>query len=760
MCPIMLPLIGKIVRFSVNPVGGWLLVAIVALVVLLLVFRGTTHRVSAGRRRWLMVLRLAAGVLLLFALLRPSMVWIEITRRLATLVVLLDGSRSMQVADEVGKRSRWQAAQAALQESLPALQELAKMVQVKVYTFDEKLRPVPTSASGLELESVPVGEQTAMGAALDEMLKQHAGERLVGVVLLGDGAQRANAPLDLPPQVAARRLADLGFKLYTVAFGQARGVGDARDIAVEDLITNQTVYVKNVLPISGDVRSEGFAGQSLAVRLLWEEAPGEMRPVAAQQVTVREGNEQLPYEFSYEPQTPGEYKLTIEVEPQPRELLTTNNRISTFVTVLKGGLNVLYLCGEPLPEQKFIRWALDTSPDIKLDYLYIRANALGTRPPDLMERLQPGKYDVYLIGALDSSAFSREELQRLADTIDSGAGFMMMGGAHSFGAGRYRGTPLERVLPIQIHPTEGQDFGAELRSDLHILDKVQMLPTAIGLRQSLLQLAPGEQNRTAWQQLPPLDGANRFAGLAPGAVVLAETQNKAPLLVAREYGRGRVLAFAGDTTWKWWLAGHQALHKRFWRQTVLWLARKDETAENRVWIKLDQRRFRPGSRVEFSAGAETADGEPVPDAVLHAEIIAPNGNRHRIALRRQAELHLGAYLNTQIPGDYTIVVEARQGETPLGSSRARFLVYEQDLELDNPAADPSLLASLSAITGVDRPLTPEQLPRLLAELQKQTEKLKVETQVRHTLYDNWLLLLAFVALLCTEWYLRKRWGLV
>ena len=311
-------------------------------------------------------------------------------------------------------------------------------------------------------------------------------------------------------------------------------------------------------------------------------------------------------------------------------------------------------------------------------------------------------------------------------------------------------------------PLDRQPAGTapELRSDLHLLGKLQMLPTTIGLRQSLLQLAPGEQNRAAWAQLPPLEGANRFAGVQPGAVVLAETQEKAPLLVAREYGRGRVLAFAGDTTWKWWLAGHQALHKRFWRQSVLWLARKDETAENRVWVKLDQRRFRPGSRVEFSAGAETPEGEPLPDAVLQAEIMAPDGTRRRVTLRRQDQLHQGTYLDTRLPGDYTIVVEARQGDTPLGSARARFLVYEQDLELDNPAADPGLLASLSAITGVDRPITPEELPRLLEQLQKETEKLEVETQVRRTLYDNWLLLVLFVAVLCCEWYLRKRWGLV
>ena len=52
---------------------------------------------------------------------------------------------------------------------------------------------------------------------------------------------------------------------------------------------------------------------------------------------------------------PGEHKLTLEAVPQPGELVTTNNDLSTFVNVLKGGLNVLYIEGALRVEQKFIR---------------------------------------------------------------------------------------------------------------------------------------------------------------------------------------------------------------------------------------------------------------------------------------------------------------------------------------------------------------------------------------------------------------------
>ena len=58
--------------------------------------------------------------------------------------------------------------------------------------------------------------------------------------------------------------------------------------------------------------------------------------------------------------------------------------------------------------------------------------------------------------------------------------------------------------------------------------------------------------------------------------MLAESDQKQPLLISQMSGDGRVLAFAGDSTWHWWMRGFDAAHKRFWRQIILWLAKKDE----------------------------------------------------------------------------------------------------------------------------------------------------------------------------------------
>ena len=84
--------------------------------------------------------------------------------------------------------------------------------------------------------------------------------------------------------------------------------------------------------------------------------------------------------------------------------------------------------------------------------------------------------------------------------------------------------------------------------------------------------------------------------------VLAEADDvqQHPLLVAGQWGDGRVLAFAGDSTWRWQMQGFGDAHRRFWRQCVLWLAKKDLQTDGRVWIRLAGRRHAQGISIDFA----------------------------------------------------------------------------------------------------------------------------------------------------------------
>jgi len=751
-------------EWYLNPVGGFGVVTVLAVIMILLLtlFGLPRHRLSPKRRLYLALLRLGVVALAMFAMLRPTLVYTTSKPRSATLVVLVDRSRSMMIADAVGGRTRWEMLRAAIDQSQAALGDIAEKLEVKIYAFDANLHAVDLDGGEVELGKLAGGEQTAIGAALEDVLRREAGKRLAGVLLLSDGAQRAYAPRDIAPQGPARRLADLGFALYTFPFGQARGLGQTRDVAIGDLSVNPTVYVKNELVARGIARVEGFGNQPLPVQLLLESAGGKMVPVASEKLKSAQAGESIAVELATIPETPGEYKVTLRVPKQPGELVTTNNEASTFVTVLKGGIKVLYLEGALRVDQLYLRRSLDASPDVKVDFVRLDPRDPQQRPADLAERFLPGKYDVYIIGDVDSSQLTTDELAALAGAVQQGAGLVMLGGFHTFGPGGYAETPLAELLPVTMDPRERQRLGEAIRGDVQLSGPIRMRPTKpLGERHYLMGLGEAGSGLT-WDKLPALEGANRFGAVKPSAQTLAETAEGQPLLVISEAG-GRVMAFAGDTTWRWWMEGFAPEHKRFWRQVILWLARKDELTDGDVWIRLADRRYSRGQRVEFTAGARSPQGEPLTDARITAEVTRPDGSQQKLNLVRQGDDFAGAFDGAEAAGDYAISISASDAKgTPLGTAKSRFLVFEQDLELDNAVADPTLLASLSAMTSSSggRSLAPEELPRLLEEIAKQPREMEVETQEKITPWDTWPYFVLFVGTIGTEWYLRKRWGLV
>ena len=761
-------------RLSLYPIGGsYLLVAVVAIALLGLLAFGPPRFRASGRRRWtLWLLRFVVIVLIVGAMLRPTLIYTEVSKQAATLVILADQSRSMSVPDAMGgRKTRWEALRTSLHDARDGLARIAEDFEVRAFAFDATSHPATVENGKVQLAQTPTGRETAIGSVLDDVLRTEAGKRLLGVILLSDGAQRAYTPRDMPPQTAAANMKHLGYPLYTVTFGQARGLGQAKDVAVKDLLVAESVFVKNELDVAAQIRVDGYVNREIPVRLLFETPsstmlPGKMQAVASQNIKATGDGQIIPVNLTYAPQTPGQYKLTIEVGDQPGELSRTNNSLSTFVNVLSGGLKVLYIEGyPPRRDTVFLRRGLDASADIHVDFITLDARRPKAHPPTLIDRFKPGRYDAYILGDLDSKAFKPDELKALAAAVSKGAGLIMLGGFHGFGAGGYAGTPLGDLMPIKMSQFERQQFGQPIRKDLHVEGPLQMRPTPLGGRHYVLMLAADrDKNAELWSRLPPLEGANKIDSL-PRALVLATDQRQRPLLVAQDYGTGRVTAFAADSTWRWWMRGFASTHKRFWRQVVLWLARKDEMGDGNVWIKLSQRRLRPDQRLEFIAGAQSPTGDPIENAVLAAEIILPDGSTQPLRLTREEDHWSGTFRGTTEPGDYAVRVTAELKATAnaaaqsLGSAKTRFLVFQEDLELDNATADISAMDALAAMTD-GRAVAPEQLDELLDKLASDTSGLEDRTETKSTFWDTWPFFLLLVFFLTVEWFLRKRWGLV
>ncbi len=762
-------------QWSFDPVGG--LGIAIALAVLLVATawlikpRGQAP-LTGKQRTALVALRLLASLLLLFAWIRPTLIAVKTEPIRSVLLLLADSSRSMQVEDGLADASRWKSATDQLDASQTAIAKIAKKNEVHAYHFGAKLETALVEAGKVQLPESPEGDETAIGAALAEMMEREAKSRLMGVVLLSDGAQRAIPPRDLSPQIAARRLAAEGVPLYAFAIGD-RASRARSDLAIEDLVVSERAFAGAPLKATGLLRTAGFPNRTAQVQLLWESRANQELVVDSIDIMIRPGVDVYPIDLTHTPLESGEWKLTVRAVSLEGETLTDNNEISTFVTVREGGIRVLYLAGAtrvggmPGIEQRFVRASLASSPDIVVER---PSEPFNYRRPrrDLTDLLNDQKIDVLIVDDLDTDALDLKSWNRIAELVEQGAGLVMIGGRHSFGPGGHRSTPMADILPLEMGRAERQAFGQPMREDVHVSGPLQMVPALPrGERHPVMQL--DNTGRSAWLTLPPLVGANRFdrARIKGNASVLAEadtTVGPVPLLLVGQPGLGRVLAFAGDSTWRWVLAGKGELHRRFWRQVILWLAKQEDESGSPVRIELSSRRLTAGSQLDIAATVrlQASEQKPVADEIRYqAKVLLPDGSNEPLSLPSNAERATASFLTTQLAGDYTVEVEAFKGRESVGIAKSRFTVPRQDLELDRPAADPSGLARLAEMTSSvgGKALAPEELPTLLDELAEQELEEKQQITSRFTPWDRWYFFLLLVVVMSTEWGLRRRWGM-
>jgi len=739
---------------------GLLLIALVALISV----RPSFHTATKKRQAILAGLRGAIVFFIALMLLRPTLISTSMQVQKSLLVVMFDTSKSMTVPDESDGSTRYEAQQKSLDQLQRELSSLDQNLEVAVYQFDQAAKRIELESSQFQVPEIPEGRFTDIGSSLSQVMQGNLGKRLAAVVLLSDGAQRVYSP-KVELQQAARDLQRQGTPLHTIPYGKALDPSQARDVAVENLPDSYSVFVKNEMKIRATVRVQGFASLPIPVQLRVEDENGKMSVVETKQISSSEAIETQEVIFRYTPKTPGQFKLSVTIPPMDGELVTRNNELSAFLNVLDGGLRILYLEGRTIDryEQRFIRSTIASSADMDMDFMWIDQRRRRDWPVDLTKEIREGKYDVFLIGDLDSSALSEKTSELIAKQVEDGKGLMMLGGFHAFGAGSYQQTVFKNVLPVFMSRFDRQDFDGPIREDMHIQGPIRIKASTSHF---LTNLGVHASGRSALVELPSLTGANKIESVKRKAKVMLESETGSPLLVAGEYGLGRTLAFMVDSTWRWVMSGEGETHRRFWRQNILWLAKKDQLQNQDVWVQLDQRRYVPGATVQFAAGARSPSGEPLRGVTYEAQLVSPTGEKLPVRTLPAENTIGGEVQLSENVGDYSIVVTAKQEGAVVGTGRGRFFVFDQDLELADPSARPSQLAALSAITASagGKTWSPESISDLIQEIKQRPTESEVEIQTKWTWpesnRDSWINLLMIAGLLSAEWYLRKQWGMV
>ena len=735
-----------------------LILAVVAIVLVALFYRSAYTALRPGQWSLLFTLRLLAIGVVLLLLFRPVFSFETERQHRKRLVFLLDNSASMSVADNAAGGTRWQQARDQLMAWWP---ELQKIYDLRLVVFADAAQRLSDPDSLARIK--PIGDATSITRALIAGKKTSAANSIRAIVLVSDGIQNAAGN----PVGTARRL---GIPVYAV------GVGDPlhqrslnRDVRVTGIDCPDQMAVNNRSRITGFVDATGLPGRVVQVRLLEDD-----HQVAQQDVTLDDvdGAQEVILEFV--PTVKGVHSYTVRVPKLADEKIPQNNARSTSALVHEARIRVLYLEGTLRPEYgAIVGRFLSKDPDIEFCALVqTRPNVFVERSnieqltldsiPDDPEVLK--RFDVFLIGDLDSSFLGHGKMSLLVDRVRDGAGLIMIGGYHSLGPGGYGGTAMEEVLPVLLGSREmGQST-----------ETFQPRLTPDGRQHpifaNIARFFDAPDSGVPAAALPPLDGCVKVAGAKPGATVLLihpdekSAGQPMPVMAVQPVGKGRTAVFTADTTRNW----HQAMKTmeqetpflRFWGQTMRWLARRAEEVDTEAGIvaTTDKSYYVPGTPINIRVTVRGAEGAAASGAKVQGTILGPGRRASRLDFSAATGPagHFAAVFDPPRSGRYAITVTAQVDKKQMTADKLQVDVGRPNLEFDRLDLDEKTLVAIANESG-GQYLHIALGDRLVERLERSYQRQLVQYEV--PLAWPPLLWFVFVGVLTSEWLLRRRFQL-
>ena len=322
-------------------------------------------------------------------------------------------------------------------------------------------------------QSVPADQQEASIQYVNEAVVGKMKNDMAGVLVFGGdagieqmvqervelGAIQAVLETDRTDIAAAIRLATASFPQY----GQKRMmlVSDGNENLGDSLTAiaaAQPLEVSlDVVPLGADRRRDiavqrlglpgnvkkGSTFEAKIFALSDEPGPARVRLfrnhqlLGEQEVRLEKGKNLLAF-----PQTlpnAGFYTYDVEIIA-PGDRVAQNNRAINFVNVM-GDPRILLVSNQPTEDQALADALRSSQMEV------IHAGLSGF--PDSLAEIQ--SYDAIFLSNIAAGDLGRVVMRRVESAVcDFGVGLVCVGGDQAYAAGGYRGTPLERTLPVDM----------------------------------------------------------------------------------------------------------------------------------------------------------------------------------------------------------------------------------------------------------------------------------------------------------------------
>ena len=758
----------------------WLVLVAALLTVLL--YRRETRTIATPWSWLLPLLRATVVALVMLMLLAPVLRHRETIGELGRLLVLVDRSESMDQPDpstvderkeaiaealdwsrgtsrfdRASRRDRLDAALSGDGGLIDVLSDRHAVTLAAIGAGEPVSVPLDQYLSADEDENDPVeSDISAIATDLGSALRPASGQSPQAIVLISDGQHNAGPS----PTQAATTLGEQSIPVHVVAIGPS---ADAEDFAVLALETPESLAPTQRL--TGSVRLRDTMSPGTRFRLIVEQPAADGPPLTVWKddlVATGQGVRTVEFDLpaadlQAEPDlgqgdvTPIE--LVARIEPVDGELSAANNSRRTRLQLRRGTQSVLLLDGRPRWEARYLRNTLDRDPKWELS----EAIAAPGKPLDRSElptdRDDWFDFDVVIFGELPPDQLRADDLDNLRALVERrGSGLVVIDGQRGT-IGALTDTPLGDLIPVERR-------GPVAR----VCESMQLTPA--GQLAPALRLLPDSQtNATFWPTLPPPRAAIETVP-QPGATVLldavlAESNERVPLIVQRPFGAGQVVSLAFDETWRWRYKTADRWHSRFWNQ-LLDSVRPPTFAVRNDFVALDagRPRYRPGQSAPIRVQLTQTDGRPATDAIVEAVVRVDDGPPVRMSLQADPSVP-GLYRGSTPPlvaGETTVSVRASGFSDAAVDLQTGFLVEaEESAERSTTTANLDLLQELGSRSGGTF-RREEDLRRLVDVLQPLSSGRVIESETR--LRESPWLFGVIIVLLAAEWWLRKRAGLI
>ncbi|MHC4879054.1 MAG: hypothetical protein ACYTGL_21590, partial [Planctomycetota bacterium] len=348
---------------------------------------------------------------------------------------------------------------------------------------------------------------TDINTALQSIPEKHLNLR--AIVLLSDGDWNEGDS----PTTAATKLRMKNVPVFGVGVGSEAALPDIEIVSV-DAPTFGVAGKATRIPFT--IRSSLPRDYPVTVTLSASDGQREEKQVLIPAMG------QLSDALSWQPETTGDFELTLNVPPSDAERIPDNNELTVPIAIRKEALQVLLIESFPRWEYRYFRNALERDPGVEVSCLLFHPSLPGVGGgrgylkefPAGLDEL--GRYDVVMLGdvGVAEGQLTVEQCRLIKGLVQNQAsGLILMPGLRG-NQFSLLNSELAELYPVVLDEGQPRGWGSRIPQQFEL--------TEAGRRSLLTRLTePEADNAKLWEALPGFQWFAPVLRARAGSEVLA-----------------------------------------------------------------------------------------------------------------------------------------------------------------------------------------------------------------------------------------------